>query len=147
MDILRRVLLVPQLKKDLISEGQLAREMGWPVNAKGTWKRVINEEGDILMEGNILDDSNLYVVNPAYFMTNEEALHVEMAMAKDSSQTKIQFAGTAGLAALTDEEFLARQNMELWYRMHAIPVMQGMDPIQQVRRIAWDEMMILQNQH
>ena len=66
--ILRRVLLVPQLKKDLISEGQLAREMGWSVNAKGLWKPVINEEEDVLMEGNIVDDSNLYVVNPANFM-------------------------------------------------------------------------------
>ena len=100
--------------------------MGRPVNAKGTWKRVINEEGHILMEGNILDDSNLYVVNPAYFMTNEDALHVEMAIAKDSSQVKIQFAVTAGLAVLTDEKLLARQNMELWDKMHAISVMQCM---------------------
>ena len=32
--ILCKVLLVPQLKKDLIPEGKLAREMGWAVNAK-----------------------------------------------------------------------------------------------------------------
>ena len=39
VSILRRVLFVPQLKKDLISEGQIAREMRWSVNSKGLWKR------------------------------------------------------------------------------------------------------------
>ena len=53
--ILRRVLLVPQLKKELISEGQLAREMGCAVNEKDDWKRAINEEGDVLIEGLIQD--------------------------------------------------------------------------------------------
>ena len=71
--VLRRVLLVPQLKKDIISEGQLAREMNWTIIAKGSSKRVMNEEGDVLMEGYILVDSNLFVVDPAYFLTNEEA--------------------------------------------------------------------------
>ena len=37
--ILRKVLLVPQLKKDLISEGQLAREMEWTIMAKGGFKK------------------------------------------------------------------------------------------------------------
>ena len=135
--ILRRVLLVPQLKKDLISEVQLAREIGWSVNAKGLWKRVINEEGDVLTEGNIVDDSNLYVAHPAYFVTNDETRHV--AMAKDSCQGRAPFAGMADVIALTEEEFIEKQNMEFWYRMHTIPVMLGLDPIQQVRRIAWDD--------
>ena len=38
--------MVPELKKDHISEGQLAREMGWAVNAKDFWKRAINDDGD-----------------------------------------------------------------------------------------------------
>ena len=37
VSILRKSLLAPQLGKDLISEGHLAREMGWSVNAKGMW--------------------------------------------------------------------------------------------------------------
>ena len=49
MGIPRKVLLVPQLKKDLISEGQLAREMEWSVNAKGDWKRVLNDDGEVLI--------------------------------------------------------------------------------------------------
>ena len=124
--ILRRDLLVPQLKNDLISEGQLAREMGWSVNAKDDWKRIINEEG--LIEGNIVDDSNLYVVHPAYFVTNDEAPH--LAMAKDSGQALAPFAGMADVIALKEEEFIEKRNMEFCYRMHANPGMQGLDPIQ-----------------
>ena len=67
--------------------------------------------------------------NLAYFMANEEALHVEMALVTDSSQPKAQFNGTIEIA-YTDEELLTKQNMQLWYQMHAIPVMQGLDPIQ-----------------
>ena len=83
MGVLRKVLLVPQLKKDLILEEQLAREMDWSVNAKDTWKRVINNEGELLMEGRIVDRSNLYVTNPAYFVYNEEACQVDPATESD----------------------------------------------------------------
>ena len=52
--ILRKVSLVPQLKMDLKYEGQLAREIGWSVTAKGLWKRVLNDEGEVLIEGVIV---------------------------------------------------------------------------------------------
>ena len=73
--ILRKVLLVLQLKRDLISEGLLAREMGWTANAKDLWKRVINEDGDVLIEVMILNESNLYVVDPVYFPEVMEAFY------------------------------------------------------------------------
>ena len=47
--------------------------MGWAVNAKVLWKRVLNEDGVILIEECILNESKLHVVDPAYFPDNMEA--------------------------------------------------------------------------
>ena len=77
MGILRKVLLVPQPKKYLISEGQLAWKIGWAVNTKNIWKRAVNDEGEVLIEG-ILDDCNLYVIDPAYFPDISEVMHMEV---------------------------------------------------------------------
>ena len=113
--ILRRILLVPQLKKDLISAGQLARETGWAVNAKYLWKRVINDDGEVLIEGLIQDESNLYVVDPAYFPDNSEALHVEVV---DELEATTAFAGMVDVMEETEEERFIRLNWEYWYRLH-----------------------------
>ena len=45
---------------------------------QGLVEAVINDEGDVL----IVDDSNLYVVHPAYFVKNNKALYVDMDMAQ-----------------------------------------------------------------
>ena len=76
VSILRTVLLVPQSKRDLISEVKLARRMEWAFNAKDLCKRAVNEDGDVLIEGLILDESSIYVVDPAYLPDNMEALRV-----------------------------------------------------------------------
>ena len=103
--ILWRVLLVPQLKTDLMSEYRLAREMGWAVNAKNLWKRVINDDGELPIEGLILDESNLYVVDPACFPDNSEEPHVEVG---DEIESTTGFANMADIA----EERLSRLNWE-----------------------------------
>ena len=108
--ILRKILLVPQLKKDLISEGQLAREMGWSVNAKGMWKQVLNDEGEFLIEVMIVYDSNLYVVDPAYFANNVEALQVDIAT--ESDKANVPFAGMADVVEESLEEQYERRNWE-----------------------------------
>ena len=133
--ILQKVLLVPQLKKGLISEGQLAREMGWSVNAKGDWKRVLNDEGEVLVEVRMEDESNLYVVNPAYFVNNTDALYMDIAIETDKE--RVPFAGMVDVVEeLTEQQYESR-NWEWWYRLHTTPVLRGVDPIRQVRRIAW----------
>ena len=134
MGILRKLLLAPQLRKDLISEGQLAQEMGWAVNAKGLWKRVLNDEGEVLMEGMMLDESNLYMVDPAYFVDNLEALQVELASAIDRST--VPFAGMADVVKEAEEEKYERLSYESWYRMRNKPVRADTDPIREVRRLA-----------
>ena len=63
---LKNVLLVPQLNKDLISEGQLMRENDWGINSRKLWKRLVDDTGNVLMKGWIIDSSNMYVMNPAY---------------------------------------------------------------------------------
>ena len=64
------------------------------ITAQMTYKRVTDQDGFVLMEGNIVDDSNLYVVNPEYFMTNEEELQVKMAVAEESDSSTVQFTGS-----------------------------------------------------
>ena len=44
------------------------------VNTKDLWKRALNDYGDVLIEGLILVDCNMYVVNPEYFPDNMEEL-------------------------------------------------------------------------
>ena len=134
MGILRKVLLVPQLKKDLISVEQLAREMRWSVNAKGDWKRVLNYEGEVLFEGMIVDDNNLYVVDQAYFVNNVEALH--MNIVAEIGLASVPFAGVpfAGMADVVEESL-----EKWWYHLHATPALRDVDLIHQVRRIAWND--------
>ena len=105
VSILRTVLLLSQQKKDLISEGQLAREMGLAVNAKNLWKRAINEEGELLIEGLILDEGKLYVVNPTYFPANSETLHAEVV---NDLKATISFAGMVNAVEETEEERLSQ---------------------------------------
>ena len=62
---LGNILLVPQLKTDIISEGKLMRENDWVINSRGLWKRVVDDAGDVLMGRWIVDGSNLYAVYPA----------------------------------------------------------------------------------
>ena len=104
------------------------------MNAKGIWKRVINEVGDVLVEGNIVGDSNLYVVYPVYFVNSDEALHVDMAM--ESGKDRVPFAGMADVVEESLEEQYERQKWEWWYSLHSTPIPNGCDPIEQVRRVA-----------
>ena len=128
--------MVPQLKKYLISEGQLAREMGWSVNARVFWKWVLNDEGDALIKGMIVDDSNLYVVDPAYLDSIAEGLQMELTI--ESGETSVLFAGMANVVKESEEEQFEKENLDWWLRMHSTPVLRDMDPIHQVRQIAWD---------
>ena len=105
--------------------------MGWSVSAKDTWKRVFNKEGELLMEGHIVDDSNLYGGDPAYFGNNEEVCQVEPAT--ESDKDSAAFAGMADVVEETEDEWLERENPKAWYRMHALSVIQGIDPIRQVQ--------------
>ena len=131
---LRNVLLVPQLKKDLISEGQLAREMDWTIIAKKNTKRVFNEAGDLIMEG-FMNESNLYVVSPKYFITEEDANQANVITRSGDGSSV--FAGMADLEEESEEAQLERYRVEMWYRLHALQVHPGNDPIGQVRRLAW----------
>ena len=98
---------------------------------------MLNEEGEVLIEGMIVDDSNLYVVDPAYFVKNVEALHTDIAT--ESDKASVPFAGMADVVDVVEEsleEQYEKQNWEWWYRLHAIPVLRDVDPIHQVRRVA-----------
>ena len=134
--ILRKVLLVPQLKKDLISECQSAREMGLAVDAKYLWKRAINDEGDALIKGLIQDESNLYVVDPAYFSDDSEALHVE---AIDELEVTTAFAGMLDVVEETEEERLSRLNWKKLFSLHSRPVRAHVEPVTMERRLAWSD--------
>lgn len=135
VSILQRVLFVLQLKKDLISESQFARKMGWAVSAKNLWKRVIiNDDGEFLIEELIMDESNLYVVDPAYFPENLEALHVEV-----EDELTVAFTGMVDVVEETEEEINHRSNVDWWFRMHKRPVRFDPDAIREVRRLPWNE--------
>ena len=56
---------------------------GMVCECKDTWKRVFNKEEELLMEGRIVDDSNLYVVDQAYFGNIVKACQVEPATESD----------------------------------------------------------------
>ena len=104
---------------------------------KGYVETRVNKEEKLLMEGRIRDDSNLYVVDPAHFGNNEEACQVEPAT--ESDKDSAAFAGMADVVEETEDEWFERENHKAWYRMHALSVTQGNDPMRQVRRIAWDD--------
>ena len=61
----------------------------------------LNIEGDVLFEGLIKDESNLYVVDPAFFPDNSEGLHGEAA---DASESTTAFAGRVNIVEETEEE-------------------------------------------
>ena len=109
LGIIRKVLLYLSWKKTLsLKDSQLARETRWSVNAKGMWKRVLNDEGEVLIEDMIEDDSNLYVVNPDYFVNNVEALHMDVATEFDKAS--VPFAEMADVVEESLEQQYERQN-------------------------------------
>ena len=81
------------------------------MNAKFTWKRVLNKEGELLMEGVIVDDSNLYVMDPAYFGHYEDASQVDLAI--ESNKDSATSAGVADGVEETEGECYYR---EIWNR-------------------------------
>ena len=49
------------------------------------------------------------------------------------------FTGMADVVEETEDEWPERENQKTWYRTHSLSVIQYIDPISQVRRIAWDD--------
>ena len=76
----------------------------------------MNEDGDVLIEGRILDESDLYVMDPAYFSDYMETLHVAVVGEID---TTTAFAGMADVVdeiEKTEEERDRSINTDWWYR-------------------------------
>ena len=88
---LKNVLLVPQVKKDLISEGQFTQDNNWGLTSRGKWKRLLDDNDVVIMEGWIQDSSNLYVVDSAYVPIMIESNSIEVL---NGNYYDTVFAGT-----------------------------------------------------
>ena len=86
-----------------------------------------------MVEGVIPDESNLYVVDPAYLPDNSEARHGEEGEEFDSTTA---FAGMANAVAEMEEEEVIRLNREARYSIHSKSVWAHVEPIQMVRQLA-----------
>ena len=77
------------------------------------------------------------MIDPAYFVNNVDALQVELV--RESDKASVPFACMVDVVEESEEEQYERENWDWWYRMLATPVLRDVDPIHQVRRIAWND--------
>ena len=90
-----------------------------------------------LISGLILDKSNLYVVDPAYFPDNMEAFHVEVADEIDSTTLFAWMVDVVEETEETEAERNLRINTDWWYRLYSRQVLPDVDSIRAMRRLAW----------
>ena len=87
------------------------------------------------MEGFILDDSNLYIVKAEYFHIQGEA-HQATLVTGGGGAAPI-FAGMADVEEESELDRMDDDNLSAFYWAHYTPLEQGIDSIDQVRRLAW----------
>ena len=134
---LKNVLLVPQLKANLISEGKLALP-GWEIMTYNRVKDVYDEKWNKIMVAVIQNDRNpLYIVDPSNFPAAESANLTDMEGEADETA----FAGMADQEEHEEKKDIFKNfdygDQQHWIDLHSRPVNRTAHPVHEVRRIAW----------
>ena len=136
---LKNVLLVPQLKTNLISEGKLALS-GWKIMTYNRVKDIFDEKWNKIMVAVIQNDKNpLYIVNPSNFPVMESANITALEGLTDG----LAFAGMADQEEKEDKNNLFNNfdygEQQHWVDLHSRPVDRTAHPVHEVRRLAWTD--------